>query len=162
MNETKHNETKINARPILATALIALLFVLLPLVGCDAKTVGEKFSGGIVDFSSGLDSGAKKAANANSMAAAEIKDCRAQDGFTKAGLRFTSFDASSGATKAYVLSQDAVKGFLVLKAYDGSDNEIARGKQKVEFGKDDAHEITFKLEGNLANLKYYSIDYVAE
>ena len=139
---------------------LSLCFIIL--TGCDPKTIGEKFSGGFIDFSSGVESGAKKAQNANSMAAAEIKDCRAQEAFTKAGLRFSTFDASSGTTKAYVMSTNAVKGVLILKAFDASDNEIGRGKEKINFEKDDAHLVSFKLEGNLANLKYYAIDFIAD
>ena len=160
MYETKPMKRISNS--ILNVCLIPLFFAGLALTGCDAKELGEKFGGSLVDFSNGLESGAKKAENANAMASTDVSNCRVQEAFTKAGLRFTSFDTSAGSTKAYILSQNAIKGVLILKAFDASDNEIARGKQSVEFDKDDAHEITFKLEGNLANLKYYTLDFVVE
>ena len=159
MNKTQNRIASIT---ILNLCLISLVFLSLAFAGCDAKSLGEKFGGGVIDFSSGLENGAKTAENANSKTNTENELCRVQDAFTKAGLRFTSFDASAGTTKVYVLSQNAVKGHLMLKAFDASDNEIARGKQKIDFDKDDAHEILFKLEGNISNLKYYTMDFVAE
>ena len=148
---------------MLRIACLLAFVCLFALVGCDAKSIGEGLTGGIADFTAGLESGAKEGSAARNASISDSTDVRGSEAFTKAGFEATTVDPSISNVKVYVISKNEVKdGMLVLKAFDASDKEVGRDKVKAKFDKDDAHMVSFKLEGNLSKIAYYVVDYIAD
>ena len=108
------------------------------------KKSGEAVGGGMTNVATGLVKGVEDAIPdyAKSIPLALSEELRGY------GAAVTRQQCRLGVFRVYLVNQRPFNGTAVLKAFDASGQEIARGRKDVTFSEDDGQEIEFNLGPN--------------
>lgn len=136
---------------VLRLSNIFLLICFVPnIIGCggaadhDASTMGQVIGENVTDFAKGVGKGIDNKLQIS----IEISPSLEQHGVTMTVGKQGPIPADNDGTKSisvYCLSQKAVEGVLVVKAYNAEDQEIGRAKSTIMFAEDDAQYVTFSF-----------------
>ena len=136
---------------VLRLSNIFLLVCSVPnIIGCggaadhDASTMGQAIGENVTDFAKGVGKGIDNKLQIST----EISPALQQQGVTMTVGKQGPVPAANDGTKSisvYCLSQKALEGVLVVKAYNAEDQEIGRAKSSIKFADDDAQYVTFSF-----------------
>lgn len=118
------------------------------IVGCgkaadhDAGTVGQAIGENVTDFARGVGKGIDNKLHIST----EISPALVERGVTLIVGKQGPLHSTTDDTKAislYFLTEKAIAGTMIAKAYNSDDQEIGRAKTVVEFSDDDAQYVKF-------------------